>query len=446
MKIIIIGAGEVGYYLAKRLISEDHNVTIIEMDSERHRRAAETLDAIVIHNSGSSPRVLENAGVKSTDILLAVTGSDDTNILSCIIAKKLGVARCLARVHSEEFSFSKSVITGQDIGIDLLIHPERTAAEATIRLVEQSSASQLVTFEDDRLQIISLLVKEDSPVVNLTLKEVATQHDQFSFLCLAIHREGKTIIPRGKNVYRSGDTAYFIAKEEDVPRLTALLGYPKTEQQHIMILGAGRLGRMVAAVLSREMNVKLIEQDRDIAEEVAVNLPDTLVLHGDGTDIDFLSSERIEEMDCFVAVSGSEKTNLLSGLLAKHLGVKRVIIHITTNEYIPLMDKIGIDAVVSKNVETVNAIMRYVRRGNVIAVSLFEDIKAEAIELIPHVGSDITKKPIKDLELPEDMIIGALIRQKEIIIPRGDTQIQPQDKVVVFLKPNLIQKVEKYFN
>ena len=194
------------------------------------------------------------------------------------------------------------------------------------------------------------------------------------------------------------------------------------------------------------MNVKLIEQDRDIAEEVAVNLPDTLVLHGDGTDIDFLSSERIEEMDCFVAVSGSEKTNLLSGLLAKHLGVKRVIIHVTTHEYIPLMDKIGIDAVVSKNVETVNAIMRYVRRGNVIAVSLFEDIKAEAIELIPHVGSDITKKPIKDLELPEDMIIGALIRQKEIIIPRGDTQIQPQDKVVVFLKPNLIQKVEKYFN
>jgi trk system potassium uptake protein TrkA len=213
-----------------------------------------------------------------------------------------------------------------------------------------------------------------------------------------------------------------------------------------MILGAGRLGRMVAAALSREMDVKLIEQDRETAEEVAVDLLDTLVLHGDGTDIDFLTSERIEDMDCLVAVSGSEKTNLLSGLLAKHLGVKRVIIHITTNEYIPLMDKIGIDAVVSKNIETVNAIMRYIRRGNVIAVSLFEDIKAEAIELIPRTDSQITKHPIKDLDLPEDMIIGALIRRSKIIIPKGDTQILPEDKVVVFLKPNLIQKVEKYFN
>lgn len=446
MKIIIIGAGEVGYYLAKRLIGEDHNITIIENDQERYRRATETLDAIVIHDNGSSPQVLATAGVDSADVLLAVSGSDDTNILACMIAKKMGVKRCLARVHSEEFSYSKSVVTGKDIGVDLLIHPERTAAEAIIRLVEQSSALRLVTFEDNRLQIISLMIKEDSPIVNLSLEEVALKHPDISFLCLAIHRVDKTIIPRGKNVYKSGDVVYFITQEEQVSNLTRLVGYSINEQQHIMILGAGRLGRMVAAELSREMNVKLIEQDRETAEEVAVDLLDTLVLHGDGTDIDFLNSERIEEMDCLVAVSGSEKTNLLSGLLAKHLGVKRVIIHVTTNEYIPLMDKIGIDAVVSKNVETVNAIMRYIRRGNVIAVSLFEDIKAEAIELIPRTESYITKHPIKDLDLPEDMIIGALIRQSRIIIPKGDTQILPEDKVVVFLKPNLIQKVEKYFN
>lgn len=446
MKIVIIGAGEVGYYLAKRLISEDHNVTIIEKDQERYRRATETLDAIVIHDNGSSPQVLVNAGVDTSDVLLAVSGSDDTNILACMIAKKMGVKRCLARVYSEEFSSLKSVVTGKDLGIDLLIHPERTAAEAIIRLVEQSSASKLVTFEDDRLQIISMIIKEDSPIANLSLEEVATRHPKISFLCLAISRDDTTIIPRGKNLYKSGDIVYFIAREEDVADVAALVGYPKNEQQHIMILGAGRLGRLVAAVLSREMNVKLIEQDRETAEKVAVELLDTLVLNGDGTDIDFLTSERIEEMDCLVAVSGSEKTNLLSGLLAKHLGVKRVIIHVTTNEYIPLMDKIGIDAVVSKNIETVNAIMRYVRRGNVIAVSLFEDIKAEAIELIPRADSDITKHPIKDLDLPEDMIIGALIRQTKIIIPKGDTKILPEDKVVVFLKPNLIQKVEKYFN
>ncbi len=446
MKIVIIGAGEVGYFLAKRLIAEDHNITIIENDQERYRRATETLDAIVIHENGSSPQVLANANIAAADVLLAVSGSDDTNILACLIAKRMGVKRCLARVHSEEFSHSKSVVTGNDIGVDLLIHPERTAAEAIIRLVEQSSALRLVTFEDDQLQIISLMIKEDSPIVNLNLEEAALKHAEISFLCLAIHRGDKTIIPRGKNVYKSGDIAYFITQEDQVNALTRLVGYSINEQQHIMILGAGSLGRMVAAELSREMSVKLIEQDRETAEEVAVDLLDTLVLNGDGTDIDFLTSERIEEMDCFIAVSGSEKTNLLSGLLAKHLGVKRVIIHITTNEYIPLMDKIGIDAVVSKNVETVNAIMRYIRRGNVIAVSLFEDIKAEAIELIPRADSYITKHPIKDLDLPEDMIIGALIRQSRIIIPKGDTRIMPEDKVVVFLKPNLIQKVEKYFN
>jgi len=445
MKIIIIGAGEVGYFLAKRLIGEDHNVTIIEKDLNRHRRAAETLDAIVIHDNGSSPQVLTNAGIENADVLLAVSGSDDTNILACGIAKKMGVKRCLARVHGEEFS-AKSVLTGKDLGIDLLIHPERTAAEAIIRLVEQSSASKLVTFEDDRLQIISLDIKKDSPIANQSLEEVAARYSRLSFLCLAIRREEKTIIPRGKNIYKSGDVAYFIAKAEDIAKVAELVGYPINEQQRIMIIGAGRLGSRVAAVLSREMNVKLIEQDRDTAEEVAVDLLDTLVLHGDGTDIDFLTSENIEEMDCLVAVTDSEKTNLLSGLLAKHLGVKRVIIHVTTYEYIPILDKIGIDAVVSKNIETVNAIMRYIRRGNVIAVSLFEDIKAEAIELIPHADSTITKHPIKDLDLPLDMIIGAIIRRSKIIIPKGDTQIQPDDKVVVFLKPNLIQKVEKYFN
>jgi trk system potassium uptake protein TrkA len=250
MKIIIIGAGEVGYYLAKRLIGEDHNVTIIENNQERFRRASETLDAIAIHDNGSSPQVLANAGVASADVLLAVSGSDDTNILACMIGKKMGVKRCLARVHSEEFSHSKSGVTGKDLGVDLLIHPEHTAAEAIIRLVEQSSALRLVTFEDDRLQIISLMIKENSPIVNQSLEEVALKNPHLSFLCLAIYRADKTIIPRGKNIYKSGDVAYFITQEEHLNDLTRLVGYSVNEQQHIMILGAGRLGRMVAAALS----------------------------------------------------------------------------------------------------------------------------------------------------------------------------------------------------
>ena len=446
MKIIIIGAGEVGYFLAKRLIAEDHHVTIIENDPDRYRRASESLDAITLHQNGSSPKALLSAGVQNADVLLAVSGNDDTNILACIIAKKMGVKRCVARVHSDEFLHNSVILPGKDLDIDLLIHPERTAAEAITRLVEQSSASRVVTFENGDLQIFSISVKKDSPIINLSLQEVAQRNPDIPFLCLGIHRENKTIIPRGQNVYKSGDVAYFIAKANDMTRVAEIVGYPEKEQQHVMILGAGQIGRMVAEIISREMDVKLIEQDRETAEEVAENLLDTLILHGDGTDVDFLLSERVEDMDCFVAVSGSEKTNLLSSLLVKHLGVKRVILHVTTNEYIPLMDKIGINAVVSKNVETVNAIMRYIRRGNIVAVSLFEDIEAEAIELIPQNGSVVTRHPIKDLDLPKDIIIGAIIRQGEIVIPKGLTQIRTDDKVVVFLKPSLIPKVEKYFN
>ncbi|HCL00484.1 MAG TPA: hypothetical protein DHW42_10330 [Candidatus Marinimicrobia bacterium] len=271
-------------------------------------------------------------------------------------------------------------------------------------------------------------------------------NSQIEFLCLCIHRDAKTIIPHGQNIYRSGDVVYFIAPKEDIPGVSKVVGYNEREQQNVMIVGAGQLGKLVASQLSNSVNVKLIEQDLETAETVSAYLNETLVLHGDGTDVDLLASERIQEMDCFVAVSGSEKTNLLSGLLARYMGVQRVIIHLTTNEYIPIMNRIGMDAVVSKNITTVNAIMKYMRRGKVIAVSLFEDIDAEAIELEPKEKSLITSKPLKDLKLPADMIIGAVIRAGAITIPHGDTRIEAGDKVVVFIKPSMITKIEKYFN
>jgi len=446
MKIVIVGAGEVGYYLAKRLISEGNDVVIIEMDTERYRRASESLDAIVIQGSGSSVKILAAAEVGSADVLIAVSALDEVNILACMIAKEMGARKCVARVRNNEFSQKDSVITAESLGIDLSVYPEQIAADAIVSLVRRSAASKVVDFEGGKLQIMALQVRDGSPIIDRTVEDIDESNPDNSFLCLCIHRDNKTIIPRGKNVYRSGDIIYFIAQKEDIPIVSKIVGYSEKGQQHVMILGAGKVGRMVAAILSSDMDVKLIEENREVAESVTEELRDTLILHGDGTDIDFLISERVEEMDCFVAVSGSEKTNLLSGLLAQYLGVKRVIIHLTTNDYIPIMNKIGMDAVVSKNIATVNAIMKYIRRGNVIAVSLFEDIEAEAIEMIPKEGSLITKKPIQNLHIPTDIIIGAVIRYSEIIIPQGDTQIQANDKVVVFLKPNLIPQIENFFN
>ncbi len=446
MKVVIIGAGEVGYFLAKRLISEDHDVRIIEIDPERCRRATETLDAIVIQGNGASVGVLQKAESGDSDILFAVSGLDEVNILGCMIAKKLGVKKCVARIRNAEFSDPDAIITPDSFQIDLMIHPEQSAADEIIGLVERSAASKIVDFEDGKLQIMALQIKPDSPVVNRSVKNVKASNFQVEFLCLCIYRDEDTIIPHGNDIYRGGDVVYLIAPKQVIPQVSKLFGHPELEQQHVMIVGAGQLGRLVASKLSDEMNVKIIEQNLDTAQLVSEQLSDTLVLHGDGTDVDLLASERIEEMDCFVAVTGSEKTNLLSGLLARYMGVKRVILHLDTNEYLPIMSKIGMDTVVSKNNATVNAIMKYIRRGNVIAVSLFEDIDAEAIELIPKEGSLISKGPLKDLKLPDEVIVGAIIRSQSIIIPQGDTQIEVSDKVVIFMKPAMINKIEKYFS
>ncbi len=446
MKVVIIGAGEVGYFLAKRLISEGHDVTIIENNPESHRRAAETLDASVILGNGASVAVQLQAEVNKSDVLFSVSGMDEVNILCSMIAKQLGVKKCVARVRNDEFSKPGARITPDTFNIDLMIHPEQTAANEIVRLIERSSALKIADFEDGKLQIMALQVKNDSPIIDRSIQEVMADNSQIEFLCLCIHRDAKTIIPHGQNIYRSGDVVYFIAPKEDIPGVSKVVGYNEREQQNVMIVGAGQLGKLVASQLSNSVNVKLIEQDLETAETVSAYLNETLVLHGDGTDVDLLASERIQEMDCFVAVSGSEKTNLLSGLLARYMGVQRVIIHLTTNEYIPIMNRIGMDAVVSKNITTVNAIMKYMRRGKVIAVSLFEDIDAEAIELEPKEKSLITSKPLKDLKLPADMIIGAVIRAGAITIPHGDTRIEAGDKVVVFIKPSMITKIEKYFN
>ena len=446
MRIVIVGAGEVGYYLAKRLIAEDHAITMIESDPERYRRASETLDAIVVPGNGASVQALQAAETAKSDILLAVSGSDEVNILACMIAKELGVAKCVARVRNDEFSRPDSPVRPSMFGIDLMIHPEQTAAREIVRLVERSSASKIIEFERGRLQIMGIYIKEDSPFVNQSMEDIGQQYAEPDFLCLCIYRDGETIIPHGTNSFRSGDVIYLIAKKKDMPQLSKIVGYDEKEQQHVMILGAGQVGGRVAAILANDMDVKLIEIDREIAETVAESMQEVLVLEGDGTDVDFLVSEKVGDTDTFVAVTGNEKTNLLSGLLALYLGVKRVIVHLTTHEYLPVIHKIGIDAVVSKNIATVNAIMKYIRRGHIIAVNLFEEIDAEAIEVVARQDSQITRKTIQNSTLPADLIIGAVIRDGEMIIPRGDTQIQARDKVVVFVKPKSIHKVDKYFS
>ncbi|MBO8151207.1 MAG: Trk system potassium transporter TrkA [Candidatus Neomarinimicrobiota bacterium] len=445
MKIVLVGVGEVGYYLAKKLIQENHDLYLIDVDPEKVKRASETLDAIVVQGSGSSQGVLEKVGVREADILVAASSVDEVNIVSCLIGKELGVKNVVARVRRREYIEKDSVLLREKYGIDLIVHPEKAASEEIIRLIQYPSASKIVDFGGGKLLVAAVKLGKRSKIVNKTLREV-TQEVNNVFLCLCIERNGGTIIPRGDDRYMEGDTVYLITNAKSLKLVLKSIVPGFREQQNIMIYGASNIGKMVAEVLSEDLNVKLIEGNRDEAVHASEELRDTLILQGKGTDIDLLLSEQVEHMDSFVAVSDNEETNLLSALLAKYLGVKRTLIHVNTNEYVPIINKLGVDAVVSKHLSTVNAIMKFIRRGRIISVSLFEGIDAEAIELVPKRGSYITRKPLKDLALPRNIIIGAILRNNEVIIPRGDTVVEPDDNVVVFARPEHIKKVEKFFN
>ncbi|MBO8131790.1 MAG: Trk system potassium transporter TrkA [Candidatus Marinimicrobia bacterium] len=445
MKVILIGAGEVGYYLAKKLIQENHDLYIIDNNPDKVERVSETLDAIVIHGNGASQNVLESVGAKDADILIAASSIDEVNILSCLIGKEVGVKNTVARVRSREFLKEGSVINKEKYGIDLIVHPEKVTADEIIKLIYYPYTSKIVDFGGGKLTIAAIKIKNNSRIVGKSIIEVTSQASN-NFLCLCIERDGKTIIPHGDDVFIENDTIYVISNIKDLKGVLKTIFPEYKEQQNIMIYGASSIGKMVAEKISEDLNVKLIEGNKEDAKQAAEELLDTLILLGEGTDIELLTSEQIEFMDSFIAVSDNEESNLLAALLAKYLGVKRTIAHINTNDYIPIISKLGIDSVISKNIATANAIMKFMRRGRIISVSLFEGIDAEAIELVPREKSYATKKPIKDLGLHRDILIGAIIRNNEVIIPKGDTIIEPDDNVVVFTKPYLIGKVEKYFN
>lgn len=448
LKIIIIGAGEIGYDLASMLSQEKHDVIVLDRDKEALRKVSENLDVLYFEGNATSAKDLVDAGVEDADILIAVTSIDEVNMIASMMSKRLGAEMVIARIRSDELSRPNAPLKSTDLGIDVLIHPEQSAAMEIVRLIKRASASDIVNLADGQMQMIGLRIEKDSPLVGKTLVEYAEEFSEITFRVVAIARKELTIIPRGKVRIQAYDQLFLLAKTEDIPEVIHTTGKPDVEIHRIMIAGGTPIGAMIARTLSEEeknWNIKLIEPDHDTAVELAQELKNVLVLNGNPTDPDLLATEGITETDAFISVTEDEESNIISCLMAKHLEVKKTVALVSKADYIPLSQTIGLDAAINKKSAASNEIHRHVRGGRVISVKALQGIKAEVIELQAATESKVVKKPLHKIQFPEACVVGGILRNGTTEIATGQSQIKPNDRVIVFCLPEAVDKVTSLF-
>jgi trk system potassium uptake protein TrkA len=446
MRIVIIGVGEVGFHVAKALSQEDHDIIVMDIDPIKCKRATESLDVIVVEGNGASPRNLSAANVQDADYVLCLTRVDEVNLIASQQAHELGAKKIIARLRNQQYTTRDSIIKPEKFGIDLVIHPEKEACKEIVQLVRHSYATQVMDFEGGRIQMIGIRLDEDSPIVGKSVREICEEEQNFKFGIITVLNEGESHVPWSDYIFKDNDTAYFIVKTKWLESLMSLLGKEATPTNSIIILGGSKIGRSLAKELEKEMTVRLIESKRDKAEWLASHLKETMIIHGDGTDVELLKSENIQDADSFIAVTESEQTNLLSGMLAHHLGVKQTVIHVSTTEYMPIVHEIGVGAVLSKNMSTVNSILRFIASDQIeTSVITFDEIDVEVIEFNPEPGSKVTKAPLKDVNFPEDSIVGMTNHHGTLSIARGSTQLTEEDTVLVFAKSKAVTKLKRLF-
>lgn len=447
MKVIIAGAGDVGFHLAKLLAYEEHEIILIDLSASRLAHASKHLDVITIKGSSTSFSILEKAEINLADLFIAVTQSEETNISTAIIAKHLGAKKTIARVQNMEFLFRKDKLNLYDLGIDEVISPESLAAREIKRLLREVAITDSFDFDNGKLSLIGVNIAEKSTFDGKTLVDSARLHNSHTFNTVAILHGNETIIPHGYTQYKANDHAYFIALPEGIDRILSMATIEKRQGlKRVMVLGGSKVGVHAARRLSKKYKVKLIEQDKEKCFELADDLPNVMVIHGDCRDVDLLQEEEISETDAFIAVTGNSETNIISCLVAKDNNVKKTIALVENVDYIHLSQNIGVDTMINKKLIAANFIFRYIRKGDIVNLTSIHGVKAEVLEFIVKQDSKITASPLRDVNLPDSVIVGGVIRKGEAIIPTGDFQFKPKDRAVVLCKQEAIQQVEEYFS
>lgn len=448
MKIIIAGAGEVGFHLAKLLSFESQDITLIDSRKESLSYADTHLDIRVLKGDATSISVLKDANVAKSDLVIGVTSSETTNLTLCLLAKQLGCKRTIARISNSEFIDNKEEVKFNDLGIDELISPEELAATEIQLLLNQSAFNDTYEFEDGALIMVGVSLPKSAPFVGKMVKEAAKIFPELHFMPIALQRMGTqyTIIPRGDTVFKEEDQVYFITSSEGVDELYKLTGKERKEIKNVMVLGGSKVGYKTARDLcNKKFNVKLIEKNKEKAFELADELPNALVINGDCRNVEVLEEENLEAMDAFIAVTGNSETNIMSCLVAKSKNIKKTIALVENMDYFQLSQSIGIDTLINKKLLAANNIFRYIRKGEVVALTRLNNLNAEILEFVVKPTSAVTGQIIKELDFPRSATIGGVIRDGEGIIALGDFKILEGDRVVVCCLPRAIQKIEKLF-
>ena len=446
IKIVVIGVGEVGFNLVKALSKEKFDITIIDIDEEKCQRITNTMDVRGIVGDGASQRILQQIDMTGIDYLLALTKIDEVNLVAAKSAYEMGAKKIICRLRNTEYSHENAIITPEQFGIDYVVYPEKAAQRDIENLIRQTSAIDLEEFKNGKINMVGIKIDHSSPLIGRNIKNVELSNPYIPHKLALIIRENESFIPPKDTIYKKDDIGYFIGKAKDIPEIQRMAGKPAFKVKNIMILGLGKIGRLLAKSLQSDYNVRIVEQNYEKAKIFGKKLSDTLILQANGLDIDFLNSENIEETDCFIAATQNEQTNILASLLVKHYGVKQVILHITTTNYFKAVRRIGVDAVVSKNISAVNEVLKLIRSDQQdLPVSRFEDLDVDAIELTVTPECKYLRKKYLIEQIPEELCIGAICRNNEMIIPNNFTEILTEDELLVITKEENISNAENLF-
>jgi len=443
LKIIIVGAGEVGFNIARKLSKENQNVVVIDKDPQKIKRITEELDVMALLGGGTSPQVFRDAGIQEADMLVAVTDSDEVNLIACLMAKNLSPSLIkIARIRNPEYLNEKEIFRQDLLGIDRVISPESEMVEGILNIMSVPGASEVIDFAEGRVKLIGIAVRKDCPFVEKNLAAIRELDEKI--LVGAICRGEQVLIPRGDDVIQAGDLVYVVVRKDDVDRVIRRFNPQQRVLRRIIIVGAGQAGTALATHLDRSrVKTVIIEKDADKCLQLAEKLDKVIVIKGDGTDKDLLLEENVHDADFLVAVTGDEETNILISLLAKGLGADKTITRVSKLSYIPLVSALGIDTVVSTRLSAVRAILQYIRRGKIISVAPLKGEHAEAIEAEALETSDIVNVPLSEVRFPKGAIVGAIVRNGDIIIANGGSIIRPKDRLIIFALKTVIPKLEK---
>ncbi len=450
MKIIILGAGQVGSTLAEQLVSEQNDVTLVDTDAARLEELQERLDIRTVQGRASYPNVLRRAGADDADMIIAVTNSDETNMLACKIADILFQTQTkIARVRAQEYLREDNLFTNEALPVDMRISPEQLVTDYIRRLIEHPGALQVVDFAEGKVRLVGVKAYYGGPLVSRQLKELPQHIPGVEARVAAIYRRGRPIIPEGDTVIEAEDEIFFIAASSAIPKIISELRRLDKPVKRIMLAGGGNIGLRLATALEDHIQVKIIEKFKDRARFLSEELDHTIVLQGDAANETLLREENIEDIDVFCAVTNDDEANILSAMLAKRLGAKKALCLINRLSYVDLVEGGAIDIAISPQQSTVSALLARVRRGDVVKVHSLRRGAAEAIEAVAHGdrnNSRVVGRRLDEIKMPPGTTIGAIVRGEEVIIAHHDTVIQAEDHVILFIVDKKHTKdVEKLF-